>query len=388
MIKAVVLDLGSVLWSKPPSAIVLSTAQIVDQSLGDKARQPAFAVVLQRVLKDEQVATTLAERVNRVYEANILADLSPTDFTSLSSFTTPSLLVGQILQAAEDVSMPVHLATNPLLPRAAIDAVARSVGVSIDEMASVVSLETASFAQGTLACSAELIYRLGLDPHEILFASAEWALGIRPASLLGMHTFWIKPDYGSVPETTLPISRVGPLDDLLKSIQTGWMQTLGRTNRPIQAALPALRAFIPVLGNMVSEGNKELFLYCPEVGEWSARDVLCHLADYEREQVQGPLQRIYAEDDPFLTVDYDPLVSPSMCVEASPTVLFDLFRQRRFETIEWLQTLNKQDWCRPARSSIFGPTSLREMAYFVAEHDKLHLRQIKSAFEIAMTEIA
>jgi len=36
------------------------------------------------------------------------------------------------------------------------------------------------------------------------------------------------------------------------------------------------------------------------------------------------------------------------------------------------------EWDRPARHAIFGPTSLQELVGFMAEHDRLHVRQ---AFE-------
>jgi hypothetical protein len=47
------------------------------------------------------------------------------------------------------------------------------------------------------------------------------------------------------------------------------------------------------------------------------------------------------------------------------------------KTVELLRSL-KDEWKRKARHAIFGPTDLQELVKFIAEHDKLHIRQTLS----------
>ena len=48
----------------------------------------------------------------------------------------------------------------------------------------------------------------------------------------------------------------------------------------------------------------------------------------------------------------------------------------RQRTVDFLAALPAETWDRPARHSIFGPTTLLEVANFTATHDRLHLQQI------------
>jgi hypothetical protein len=50
------------------------------------------------------------------------------------------------------------------------------------------------------------------------------------------------------------------------------------------------------------------------------------------------------------------------------------------ETLGILASLNPDDWERPAQHAIFGPTDFLEIASFIAEHDRLHIRQAYSQF--------
>jgi len=53
----------------------------------------------------------------------------------------------------------------------------------------------------------------------------------------------------------------------------------------------------------------------------------------------------------------------------------DFAAERRI-TVDFLSGLSPEQWLRPARHSIFGPTTLLEMADFTARHDRMHLKQI------------
>jgi hypothetical protein len=52
------------------------------------------------------------------------------------------------------------------------------------------------------------------------------------------------------------------------------------------------------------------------------------------------------------------------------------FATEREQTIALLTGLTDAQWGRPARHSVFGPTTLLEMAAFTARHDRLHINQL------------
>ena len=54
----------------------------------------------------------------------------------------------------------------------------------------------------------------------------------------------------------------------------------------------------------------------------------------------------------------------------------EIFAEERQQTVAFLNDLPPEAWTRPARHSIFGPTTLLEMANFTATHDRLHIQQI------------
>jgi len=44
--------------------------------------------------------------------------------------------------------------------------------------------------------------------------------------------------------------------------------------------------------------------------------------------------------------------------------------------VSLLQTLAAEDWQRPARHAIFGPTRLQELVSITAAHDRVHMGQV------------
>jgi hypothetical protein len=51
------------------------------------------------------------------------------------------------------------------------------------------------------------------------------------------------------------------------------------------------------------------------------------------------------------------------------------FISARKDTIGLLSVL-QEEWSRKARHAIFGPTTLLELAGFIASHDRAHIQQI------------
>jgi hypothetical protein len=58
------------------------------------------------------------------------------------------------------------------------------------------------------------------------------------------------------------------------------------------------------------------------------------------------------------------------------------FIKTRMELLGLLEGLEDEDWRRPARHAIFGPTRLDELVNIIAAHDRLHIQQVYRLFHL------
>jgi len=63
------------------------------------------------------------------------------------------------------------------------------------------------------------------------------------------------------------------------------------------------------------------------------------------------------------------------CIQDWHEALAD-FIKARTQVLRLLDNLSEEEWDRPARHAIFGPTTLRELVNIIAGHDILHVQQI------------
>jgi len=115
----------------------------------------------------------------------------------------------------------------------------------------------------------------------------------------------------------------------------------------------------------------------PIPDEWSILQIVCHLLESEQVVQRPRLQRILNEDNPFLRSPQPPPgPHEALACDQSGLRAARRWAAERQKTIMWLRQLSANDWQRPARHSIFGLTTLLEMAHFTAQHDRLHLNQL------------
>lgn len=75
-------------------------------------------------------------------------------------------------------------------------------------------------------------------------------------------------------------------------------------------------------------------------------------------------------------MDTDPWADERQYITQDGGLALQQFTASRIRTINMLAYLSPEDWVSPARHAIFGPTNLTELAGFIAEHDRLHIRQV------------
>ncbi len=109
-------------------------------------------------------------------------------------------------------------------------------------------------------------------------------------------------------------------------------------------------------------------------------EIICHLRDVDEGVNLPRLKKVLQEDNPFLPgEDTDPWASERGYKNQNGRQALRQFITVREQMMEMLEAMDFEDWERPARHAIFGPTRLRELVNFIAGHDRLHVQQ---AFEV------
>ncbi len=116
----------------------------------------------------------------------------------------------------------------------------------------------------------------------------------------------------------------------------------------------------------------------PTPTEWSAREVVHHLADSEMTSAIR-LRRLLAEDRPMI-VSYDEReFSRRLHYERPIQASLDAFRAARQTTAEILERLSDADWTREGTHSESGQYTVETWLEIYAKHGLDHAEQIRRA---------
>ena len=88
------------------------------------------------------------------------------------------------------------------------------------------------------------------------------------------------------------------------------------------------------------------------------------------------LGKVLAEQNPFLVGEAtDVWVKERNSADQDGPQALAEFTAARKQVLGLLEGL-VDEWSRPARHAIFGPTSLQELVGFIAGHDRAHVQQV------------
>jgi hypothetical protein len=111
-----------------------------------------------------------------------------------------------------------------------------------------------------------------------------------------------------------------------------------------------------------------------EPGEWSAREIMLHLAAVEEEVWHVRLDALAAEALPRW-----PWVEPGLWTgpgEATFDGALEAFAARRSATLSRLDALDEAGWRRAGRHDVFGSLDVASMLRILLDHDEEHLGQL------------
>jgi FMN phosphatase YigB (HAD superfamily) len=380
MIKAVLLDLDNTLLYNPNEVFIKAYLSVFDDSFGHfcpPGRPPLSATLI------DCVRDMNKRQFRRLYETNLrfvltrlIEETGQTEaviMETLEIFLTGSYLVTrngtQPVKAAPPLVESLHaldyavvIATNPIYPAEAIRQRLLWANLSddFDDYAFVTHAGNMHFSKPNPAYYGEILGRIGVEPDEAIMIGDSIVNDVRPASQIGMHTCHI--DFRSLHRFADSVDQ---------------LENLGALPHQPEMIIPQLEGNMGALFGMIDGINPRYWNQHPDPEEWSPLQILCHLEENEDLTQRSRLERILAEDDPFI-VDPGPPLGPRDAVpcDTDGARVAHRFLQTRLKTLELIAGISGDQWNRRARHSIFGPTTLLEMAQFTAQHDRLHLSQL------------
>ena len=378
MIKAVLLDLDNTLLHNPDREWVaafrqqwdrhfaercglMSASSALRKAIGHLHREPTSyrrnsAIMLEALLHE----TPLSIEALRAAVAAFYAR----DYKRLKEVTAPIAKAADLVEALLRQDLLVAIATNPLFPEAATRERIGWAGLSnfLPEFAFITHSENMRFAKPSPAYFAETIARVGVEPDEALLIGDSVQNDIEPAKAIGIHT--------------RQVDRTDGLSSVYDHVrEPGWQQKyLARQLQP-SMILPQYSGNIAALHGLLAEAKPHQWLQRPDPHEWSILQILCHLWNSEVPVHRARLQAILDERDPFIAAPPPPGPDIPPCHEDGYEAL-RRFQQEREGTMRLLSALTPSQWERTARHSIFGMTTMLEMAHFTAQHDRLHITQL------------
>ncbi len=306
-------------------------------------------------------------------------------FPTLREFTRPRPEAQTLVKQALAKGYDIVIATNPLFPKVAILQRLEWAGISPQghDLRLITSYEDFHFCKPNPAYYAEILAQLGWPSGGIVMIGDDFDNDILPAHRAGLPTFWLDSRKSNpLEEARLPFGN-GSLQDVLP-----WLESIGeeRLQPDLQNEPDSLKAVLlstpAALDGLVDRLPVEVLGKRPQVNEWCITEVLCHLRDVESEVNLPRIRKIVEEENPFLPgMDTDPWAEERQYLRQDGVRALSAFTEARVTLLTFLEQLDSEGWKRPARHAIFGPTHLQELVAIIAEHDRIHIRQIHSTLE-------
>jgi len=297
-------------------------------------------------------------------------------FPELGSLTTPDPEAVCLVDWAFGQGHRVVIATNPLFPLKAIQHRLRWAGLPPEKysFALVTSYEVMHFAKETVAYYPEVLAQLGWPDDPAVMVGDDFGREVKPTRTAGLPVFWVRKTE-DVPAEADGIP-CGPCEAVRAWLERTDPQTLQVTFDSPGALLANLRSTPAAVSTLTASLPGQAWKKTPAPAEWCLTEIICHLRDVEREVTLPRIRRVLAEQNPFLVGEVtDVWVKERQYARQDGHQALADFTAARKEALVLLDGL-EQEWSRPARHAIFGPTTLQELIGFTAGHDRAHIQQI------------
>lgn len=275
----------------------------------------------------------------------------------------------------------IVIATNPLFPQKAIDHRLKWAGLDPQRppFALVTTYERFHYAKPNPAYIAEILAQLGWPDQPAVMAGNSLEDDLAPAARLGLPVFWVNGAAEALPAGFHPLSASGGLGSLpawLEKIEAAWVPQSFTSPGSLIAVLKSTPAALDALSGEITGSQ---WRERPGPAEWSLTELFCHLRDVDREVNAPRFEKVAAGGNPFLAgINTDTWAQERNYQQQDGAAALREFIETRTRLVAQLEALSEEDWQRPARHAIFGPTNLQELVSFVTTHDRSHIQQIFS----------
>ncbi|MBX3080424.1 MAG: HAD-IA family hydrolase [Anaerolineae bacterium] len=393
MIKAVLLDLDDTLLRTNTDAFVQRYVRLLIEKAASvftshnpdqlsRALRQAVGLVLQNTdptTSNVQLATNYFSEQTGITAQEWITfqqKFHQDAYLSLGALVSPIPTARVLVERLQAMGLAVIVATNPIFLQAAIMQRLRWGNLVDLPFALITHAENMHFTKPNPHYYEEILARVGVEADEAIMVGDNVASDIVPARAAGLNTFWINE--WSAP-TTDPVQADGhgTLAAFEQLVAAGGLSRLQPLPHTPEQVIPRMVGNIGALHGLVDTIKPEYWHMRPDPNEWSPLEIVVHLRDSERLVQRPRLQRIATEENPFISPPKTPPApgESDLSHEEGAQALAQLWEER-CQTITYLSELDTAAWARPARHSIFGPTTLLEMAHFTTRHDHLHINQL------------
>lgn len=361
---------------------------------------PALLSSTQEMLENKRPDRTLKQVFDRAFHARL--GIGPENFTdlfesfyaeifpSLKSLTQYRPEAVSMVEGAFHRGYTVAIATNPLFPRTAILQRLEWAGLSPHQypFSLIPSYESSNFAKPNPSFFTETLSLLGWPDGPVVMVGDNVEHDIAPARILGIGTFWITNGEQAIEDDFDDSSGYGNIEDLLPWIDSTPGELLEPEFNRVEAMLAVLRASPAALSAFSRDLAAVSWQEHPQPGEWSFTEIICHLRDVDTEVNIPRMEKVLNEQNPFLPgIDSDKWAEERLYYcQNGPQALRD-FTYSRMQLLEILDGIQAEDWQRPARHAIFGPTNLQELVSIIVGHDRLHVQQARKSLEEVSAQV-
>jgi hypothetical protein len=145
-----------------------------------------------------------------------------------------------------------------------------------------------------------------------------------------------------------------------------------------QQIMDALRVLPDQIEELVQGLSEDALGWRPSPGEWSIKEVCCHLRDSF--EIDGERIRLMlSKDEPFLAAyDQEALARERDYQNESMPLVLTALRAFSGGLAYLLENLGEGEWQRTGRHEERGPTSIAQYAQLLADHARQHLEQIRA----------
>jgi FMN phosphatase YigB (HAD superfamily) len=308
------------------------------------------------------------------------------EYPLLKEFTREIPAAIQLMDQVVRENHNVVIATNPLFPKIATHQRLSwaALPIKISSIALISSFESFHFSKPNPAYYAEILAQLGWPTQPAVMIGNDWSNDIKAASEFGIPAFWVTDQSGDLPIEAHPLSSQGTLSDVLPWLYKLSVRYQKNEFKTPEAILSVLKSTPAALSTLSKDLNTKAWKQKPLLNEWNAVEILCHLMDVDLEINLPRLKKLTTEDNPFIPgEDADVWAEDEKYKHGDGPTILRSFIQARSKLLNSLSKLTNHDWQRPARHSIFGPTTVLELMGFIASHDQSHVRQFMNAISPA-----